>query len=91
MQLTFNLDDVLGILADVQSDRLLTVPEVAVRLDVEPAEVRRWASDGLLPVERIGRQFVFRLNQIVEWEFRGLQQLAQQHGDREQSGQGVSA
>lgn len=40
-----------------ETPKLLTVPAVAARLQVNPATVRRWIGDGRLPALRVGRDY----------------------------------
>lgn len=36
---------------------LMTVPEVAAQLRIDPATVRRWIADGTLPAIKVGRDY----------------------------------
>ncbi|WP_127480587.1 helix-turn-helix domain-containing protein [Nocardioides pantholopis] len=46
------------------SDDFLTVPEVAQRLRVNPATVRRWIEAGTIPAVKIGRSYRVELAQV---------------------------
>ena len=69
------LEELAGVLAELRSDRLLGVAEVATRLEVTPDQVRRWADEGLLPCERVGGRLVFRFSSVLNWEVLGQLRL----------------
>ncbi len=45
-------------------EKLLTVPEVAVILQVKPSTIYTWVREGKLPHTRLGRLIRFTLDQI---------------------------
>jgi len=69
------LEELAGLLAEIRADRLLSVREVATRLEVTPDEVRRWAREGLVPSERVAGRLVFRFSHLVDWELLGQLRL----------------
>ena len=44
---------------------MLTVPEVAARLRVNAATVRRWCADGTLPAIKVGRSYRIEADQLT--------------------------
>ena len=42
----------------------LTVPEVATRLRVNAATVRRWCADGTLPAVKVGKSYRIEADQL---------------------------
>jgi len=50
-----------------QTDRLLTLPQVAARLGVCVATVRRLIDRGELPAKRVGRQYRVPLRSFTQW------------------------
>ena len=41
-------------------DELLTLPEIAHTLGMNPSTVRLWVSEGRLPAEKVGRKWMVR-------------------------------
>lgn len=47
-----------------EHDEFLTVPEVAAKLRVNVATVRRWCTDGTLPAVKVGKQYRVEVSQL---------------------------
>lgn len=56
--------------ADAMPD-ILTIPEVARLLRVDPATVYRLASNGALPAGKVGRGWRFLRSDVIDWLQRG--------------------
>ena len=41
-------------------DQLLTLPEIAQTLGMNPSKVRLWVREGRLPAEKVGRKWIVR-------------------------------
>ncbi|MBN1314518.1 MAG: helix-turn-helix domain-containing protein [Anaerolineales bacterium] len=48
-------------------DRILTVEEVAIFLQLSEATIYKMAQDGKIPAKRVGRSWRFSHAQIQEW------------------------
>ena len=44
----------------MDADELLTLPQIAVELSMNPATVRWWVSTDKLPAQRVGRRWLVR-------------------------------
>lgn len=55
----------------VVPEKLLRVKRVAELLDVTPEHVYRMVQDGLLPAIRVGRQWRFSENRLLNWMQQG--------------------
>jgi excisionase family DNA binding protein len=62
-----------GSILPTDTDRLLTVDEVAELLHVAPSWVRSSAREGAIPAVRLGRWLRFRRRSVLEW-VEGLEQ-----------------
>lgn len=49
---------------DIATSTLLTVPEVAAQLRVDPATVRRWITAGTIPAVKVGRSYRVEADQV---------------------------
>jgi excisionase family DNA binding protein len=45
---------------EVVDDELLTLPEIAQTLGMNPSTVRLWVREGRLPAEKVGRKWMVR-------------------------------
>jgi len=52
---------------EIPISRLLTIPEVAERLRVNPKTVRRWIGGGELAAYRVGRQWRITEDQLTQF------------------------
>jgi excisionase family DNA binding protein len=48
-------------------EALLTVDEVAARLRVKPATIRKWVHMRMIPVVRLGRAVRFSPHELTSW------------------------
>jgi excisionase family DNA binding protein len=57
-------------MADVNPERLLTVPEVAKLLRLSEYTVYKWARTGRIPCQRYRHVIRFKLSDIERWQAR---------------------
>ena len=65
-----HIAELATLLAEVRSDRLLSVDQAAEYLGASRADLENWTRDHLIPCEHVGDQLVFRLADLVDWEIR---------------------
>ena len=70
---------VLDLLVAARSDRLLSVSETARFLGVSEEQLRAWIEESAIPFRLVGREHVFELARLIEWQLRG-RALAQAAG-----------
>jgi excisionase family DNA binding protein len=56
-----------------ETDRLLTVDEVAAKLKLKPSTIRAYAERGILPCVRVGNRLRFKPSDLDLWIARRYQ------------------
>ena len=51
---------------EVVDDELLTLPEIAQTLGMNPSTVRLWVREGRLPAEKVGRRWMVRRTDLEQ-------------------------
>ena len=54
-----------------QTDRWLSVAEIALHLGVSKESIYRWAENGKMPAHKVGRQWKFQTQEVNEWVKQG--------------------
>lgn len=57
-----------------QRQMLFTLSDVARLCDRAPATIRRWATDGRIPMQKVGGTWIITRRELVGW-FHDLQRL----------------
>lgn len=59
----YTYDEVFGDLPSI-----LTIKECSEYLDVAEVTVRRWAKEGKLPFHKVGKNYVFEVDDLRKWK-----------------------
>lgn len=55
----------------METDRWLSVEEIAKHLGVSKETIYRWVEKGKIPASKVGRQWKFKMNLVDEWVLSG--------------------
>lgn len=48
-------------------EKLVSLEDVAIYLDVSKDTIRSWIKKGTIPFHKVGRQYKFRMSEIEAW------------------------
>lgn len=54
-----------------ESERWLSVEEIAKHLGVSKETIYRWVEKGRIPSHKVGRQWKFKVSEVDEWVISG--------------------
>lgn len=54
-----------------ESERWLSVEEIAKHLGVSKETIYRWVEKGKIPSHKVGRQWKFKVSEVDEWVVSG--------------------
>ena len=55
----------------METDRWLSVEEIAKHLGVSKETIYRWVEKGKIPASKVGRQWKFKMTLVDEWVLSG--------------------
>ena len=55
----------------METDRWLSVEEIAKHLGVSKETIYRWVGKGKIPASKVGRQWKFKMTLVDEWVLSG--------------------